>query len=180
MTDAITQLKDDHAKVEKLFKKYEDTTDKALKTRRKLVDQIIEELSVHAAIEEQIFYPVSRGLSDEAKDQTLEGLEEHHLVKIVLAELTKLDPEDERFHPKVTVLMENVRHHVEEEENDLFPMMRKALGRNDMSDLGDALDAARKVAPTRPHPGAPDTPPGNVVAGLVTGIVDRMRDKLPG
>ena len=112
MTDAITQLKDDHEKVEKLFKKYEDTTDRAIKTRRKLVDQIIEELSTHAAIEEQVFYPISRVLSDEAHDQTLEGLEEHHLVKITLAELETLDPTDERFHPKVTVLMENVRHHV--------------------------------------------------------------------
>ncbi len=180
MTDAITQLKDDHDKVEKLFKKYEDTTDRAIKTRRKLVDQIIEELTVHAAIEEQVFYPISRVLSDDARDQTLEGLEEHHLVKITLAELEKLDPTDERFHPKVTVLMENVRHHVEEEENDLFPMMRDAFGRNDMSDLGEALDDARATAPTRPHPGAPDAPPANLVTGLVSGIIDRIRDAVPG
>ena len=180
MSDAIMQLKDDHEKVEKLFKKYEETTDRAVKTRRKLVDQIIEELSVHAAIEEQMFYPISRVLSDEARDQTLEGLEEHHLVKMVLAELAKLDPTDERFHPKVTVLIENVRHHVEEEENDLFPMMRKAFGRNDMSDLGDALDEARASAPTRPHPAAPDTPPANLVTGLVAGIIDRIRGSIPG
>ena len=180
MTDAITQLKDDHEKVEKLFKKYEDTTDRAIKTRRKLVDQIIEELSTHAAIEEQVFYPISRVLSDEAHDQTLEGLEEHHVVKITLAELETLDPTDERFHPKVTVLMENVRHHVEEEENDLFPMMRETFGRNDMSDLGAALDEARSTAPTRPHPASPDAPPANLVTGLVAGIVDRIRDKLPG
>ncbi|MGB6058722.1 MAG: hemerythrin domain-containing protein [Microthrixaceae bacterium] len=179
MSDAITQLKDDHAKVEKLFKKYEDTTDRAVKTRRKLVDQMIEELSVHAAIEEQVFYPISRVLSDEAEEQTLESLEEHHLVKIVLAELTKLEPDDERFHPKVTVLMENIRHHVEEEENDLFPMVRQAFGRNDMSDLGDALSEARRLAPTRPHPGAPDTPPANLASGLVAGIIDRIRSSLP-
>ncbi|MGB3411744.1 MAG: hemerythrin domain-containing protein [Microthrixaceae bacterium] len=179
MSDAITQLKDDHAKVEKLFKKYEDTTDRAMKTRRKLVDQMIEELSVHAAIEEQVFYPISRVLSAEAEEQTLESLEEHHLVKVVLAELTKLEPDDERFHPKVTVLMENIRHHVEEEENDLFPMMREAFGRNDMSDLGDALNEARKLAPTRPHPGSPDTPPANLATGLVAGIIDRIRSSIP-
>ena len=178
MSDAITQLKDDHEKVEKLFKKYEDTTSRATKTRRKLVDQMIQELSVHAAIEEQVFYPISRALGDEAQDQTLEGLEEHHLVKITLAELQKMDPDDERFHAKVTVLMEHVRHHVEEEEQDLFPLMREAFGRNDMSDLGEALDQARKVAPTRPHPAAPDAPPANLVTGLVAGIVDRIRDKL--
>ncbi len=179
MSDAITQLKDDHDRVEKLFKKYEDTTSRAVKTRRKLVDQIIEELSTHAAIEEQVFYPISRELSDEAEDQTLESLEEHHLVKIVLAELTKMDPEDERFNPKVTVLMENVRHHVEEEENDLFPMIRDAFGRNDMSDLGEALNDARSLAPTRPHPAAPDTPPANLATGLVAGIIDRVRSNLP-
>ena len=178
MSDAITQLKDDHEKVEKLFKKYEDTTSRAVKTRRKLVDQVIEELSMHAAIEEQVFYPISRVLSEESLDQTLESLEEHHLVKTTLTELAKLDPTDERFHPKVTVLMENVRHHVEEEEQELFPMMRKAFGRNDMSDLGDALDEARQVAPTRPHPTAPDTPPANLAVGLVAGIVDRVRDGL--
>jgi len=178
MSDAITQLKDDHEKVEKLFKKYDDTTSRAVKTRRKLVDQMIEELSIHAAIEEQVFYPISRVLSEESLDQTLEALEEHHLVKITLAELVKLDPTDERFHPKVTVLMENVRHHVEEEEQYLFPMMRKAFGRNDMSDLGDALNEARQVAPTRPHPTSPDTPPANLAVGLVAGIVDRVRDGL--
>ncbi|MFZ2548306.1 MAG: hemerythrin domain-containing protein, partial [Candidatus Microthrix subdominans] len=143
-------------------------------------DQIIEELSTHAAIEEQVFYPISRVLSDEAHDQTLEGLEEHHLVKITLAELETLDPTDERFHPKVTVLMENVRHHVEEEENDLFPMMRETFGRNDMSDLGAALDEARSTAPTRPHPASPDAPPANLVTGLVAGIIDRIRDSIPG
>ena len=180
MSDAITHRRDDHEKVEKLFKKYEDTTDRAIKTRRKLVDQIIEELSTHAAIEEQVFYPISRVLSDEAHDQTLEGLEEHHLVKITLAELETLDPTDERFHPKVTVLMENVRHHVEEEENDLFPMMRETFGRNDMSDLGAALDEARSTAPTRPHPASPDAPPANLVTGLVAGIIDRIRDSIPG
>ncbi len=179
MSDAITKLKDDHDKVEKLFKKYEDTTSRATKTRRKLVDQITEELSVHAAIEEQVFYPISRALSDEAEAQTLESLEEHHLVKTTLAELTKLDPGDERFHPKVTVLMENVRHHVEEEEDELFPMMRKAFGRNDMSDLGEALDEARRLAPTRPHPAAPDAPPANLVTGAVAGIIDRVRNNLP-
>ncbi|MCB1028801.1 MAG: hemerythrin domain-containing protein [Microthrixaceae bacterium] len=139
-----------------------------------------EHRTVHSAIEEQMLSPISRVLSDEAKDLTLEGLEEHHLVKVVLAELAKMDPTDERFHPKVTVLIENVRHHVEEEENDLFPLMRETFGRNDMSDLGDALDEARATAPTRPHPAAPDTPPANLVTGLVAGIVDRVRDRLPG
>lgn len=176
MTDGITLLKDDHEKVEKLFKKYEDTTSRAVKTRRRLVDEIIEELSVHAGIEEQVLYPISRALGDESRSQTLESLEEHHLVKVVLLELTKLDPEDERFHPKVTVLMENVRHHVEEEEQELFPILRDTFGRNDMNDLGEALADAKKIAPTRPHPLSPDSPPANVITAPIAGLIDRIRD----
>lgn len=180
MTDAITILKDDHQRLEKLFKKYEDTTDRAHATRRKLVDKIIEELSVHSAIEEQVLYPVSRDLSDRADEQTLESLEEHHVAKVTMAELMKLDPSDERFHPKVTVLMESIRHHVEEEEQELFPMMREALGRNELQDLGEKLQQARGIAPTRPHPAAPDEPPGNLVVGAISGIVDRVKDSVPG
>ncbi len=178
MPDAITTLKDDHQRVEKLFKEYEDTTDRAIKTRQRLVDEITELLSVHAEIEELVLYPAARALSDDADATALERLEEHHLVKVVLAELQKLDPEDERFHPKVQVLIENVRHHVEEEETELFPELRAAFGRNDMKELGEAMEKARSWVPTRPHPGAPDEPPANAVLGLVTGLVDRVRSRV--
>lgn len=178
MTDAITLLKADHKKVEKLFKRYEKTTDRATTTRQRLVDEISTELSVHAEVEEQLLYPVSRQLSDDARSQTLESLEEHHLVKLTLAELAKLSPEDERFHPKVMVLMENVRHHVEEEEQELFPALRSAWSRTELSDLGESIEAAKSIAPTRPHPLAPDAPPANVLVGAVTGVVDRVRDTL--
>lgn len=178
MPDAITMLKDDHHRVEKLFKEYEDTTDRAVKTRQRLVDEITELLSVHAEIEELVLYPAARALGDDADAKALESLEEHHLVKVVLAELQKLDPEDERFHPKVQVLIENVRHHVEEEETELFPQLREAIGRNDMKDLGEAMERARDVVPTRPHPGAPDEPPANAIVGLVSGIVDRLRSRV--
>jgi hemerythrin superfamily protein len=175
MPDALTLLKDDHKKVEGLFKKYEKTTDRAHVTRRDLVHQIIEELSVHAAIEEQVLYPVAREVEDLEPD-TLEALEEHHVAKLVLAELEHMDPSDERFHPKVTVLIENVRHHVEEEESEMFPALRAALSRSDLAELGEALQDAKAAAPTRPHPGAPDEPPGNVLVGAISGLIDRVRD----
>jgi hemerythrin superfamily protein len=178
MTDAITLLKADHKKVEKLFKRYEKTTDRAIATREKLIDEITTELSVHAEVEEQLLYPASRQLSDESEALTLESLEEHHLVKVTLAELSKLSPEDERFHPKVMVLMENVRHHVEEEEQELFPKLRKAYSRTELTDLGESIEAAKAIAPTRPHPSAPDAPPANVLVGAVAGVVDRVRDTL--
>src|SRR6187551_159496 len=110
--DAITLLKDDHKTVERLFKQFEKAGDRAFVEKRRIVDRIIEELSVHAAIEEQFFYPVTRATVPETEDIALESLEEHHIVKWLLSELADLDPTNERFDAKVTVLMENVRHHV--------------------------------------------------------------------
>ena len=160
--DAIVLLKDDHKTVEKLFKQFEKAGDNAAKTKRELVDQIIEELSVHAYIEEQIFYPVAREAVPETEDHVKESLEEHHIVKWVLEELRDMDPEDERFDAKVTVLMENVRHHVEEEEQEWFPEVRKELGRKKLQELGDRLEKAKIDAPRQPRPQAPDEPAGAV------------------
>jgi hypothetical protein len=98
----------------------------------------------------------------------------------VLSELDGMSPEDERFDAKVTVLIENVRHHVQEEEEEYFPKVRDELGRNALNDLGDAMAAAKEVAPTHPHPRSPDTPPGNLVVGTAAGVVDRVGDTASG
>ncbi len=174
--DAITLLKQDHRTVEALFKRFEKAGDRAHKERRTIVDRIIEELSVHAVVEEQVFYPVARATVPATEDVALESLEEHHIVKWVLSELDGMDPEHERFEAKVTVLIESVRHHVKEEEQDFFPKVRDELGRKGLADLGEAMLAAKKVAPTHPHPRAPDVPPANVVAGGVASVVDRVGD----
>jgi hypothetical protein len=89
-----------------------------------------------------------------------------------------MTPKDERYDAKVTVLIELVRHHVEEEESDLFPEVRRALGRKRLAEIGEAMEKAKKAAPTRPHPRQPDEPPGNVIAGAVAGVVDKARDVL--
>lgn len=178
--DAITLLKNDHKAVEKLFKRFEKSGDRAYVERRNIVDQIIEELSKHAVVEEQLFYPVTRQTVPDVEDIALESLEEHHIVKWLLDELDGMDPEEERFVPKVTVLMENVRHHVEEEESDYFPKVRAELGRNELNELGDAMEKAKEVAPTHPHPTAPDTPPGNLIMGTAAGVVDRVGDVVSG
>jgi hemerythrin-like domain-containing protein len=178
--DAITLLKDDHRTVEKLFRRFEEAGDRAYVEKRKLVDRIIEELSIHAAVEEQLFYPVTRATVPAVEDTALESLEEHHIVKWTLSELEGMDPADERFDAKVTVLIEHVRHHVEEEEQEFFPEVRSELGRTTLADLGDAMAEAREAAPLRPHPRSPDTPPGNVVTGTVAGIVDRVRATVSG
>ena len=110
--DAIALLKADHRSVEKLFRDFERSGATAHKTRRKLVDKMIAELSVHAAIEEQFFYPAARREAPKLESDVLEAMEEHHVVKWLLSELQHAEPTDDRFAPKVTVLMENVRHHV--------------------------------------------------------------------
>src|SRR5436190_8558694 len=170
--DAITLLKNDHKTVEKLFKSFEKAGDGAKVRRRDIVVKILEELAVHASIDEQVFYPAIRELVPDSEDMVLESLEEHHIVKWTLSELESLPPDNERFVAKVTVLMESVRHHVEEEEGDLFPEVRAALGRKQLAQIGEAMEQAKKTAPTRPHPKAPDTPPGNLIAGPASAALD--------
>ncbi len=178
--DAITLLKNDHKSVERLFKDYEKTGDRAFKTRRDLVDQMIEALSKHAAIEEQLFYPVTRATVPDTDDTVLESIEEHHVVKWLLSELEETDATDERFNAKVTVLIENVRHHVQEEEDDYFPKVRDELGRKALGELGEAMAESRETASPHPHPDAPSTAPENQAAGAVAAIVDRVGDTVSG
>jgi hemerythrin superfamily protein len=184
--DAIAILDRDHREVERLFRQFEKLTERAQKSKQKIVMQIIRELAIHAAVEEMLFYPAVRTAAlkanpralKEAADTVLESLEEHHVVKWTLSELEKMKPEDERYDAKVTVLMESVRHHVEEEREELFPKARKLLGDDVLQQLGDQILRAKKFAPTRPHPRAPDQPPGNLVAATVAAVTDRAKDLL--
>lgn len=148
--DAIVLLKDDHKTVERLFKQFEAAGDGAHAAKKKIVDKVIEELTVHAYIEETIFYPAARNAVPETEDHVLESVEEHHVVVWLLSELSKMDPANERYDAKVTVLIENVRHHVEEEEQDWFPQVRKAMGRNELTEIGVRLAAAKPDAPKDP------------------------------
>lgn len=179
-TDAITMLKDDHKTVEQLFKRFEKAGDRAHAEKRKIVDRLIEALSVHAAIEEQFFYPVVRATVPATEDQTLESIEEHHVAKWLLSEIESLSPEDERFDAKVAVLIDSVRRHVEEEEQELFPKVRKELGGDSVSDLGKAMGEGAKLAPTHPHPRSPDTLPQNLLVGAAAGVADRIGDTVNG
>ncbi|MEO3873753.1 hemerythrin domain-containing protein [Nonomuraea sp. B12E4] len=148
--DAIVLLKEDHKTVEALFKRFEKAGERAHAEKRKLVDTITKELVTHAYIEEEIFYPAARAKVPETTDHVLESVEEHHVVVWMLAELKELDPADERFTAKVTVLMENVRHHVQEEEQDWFPQVRAAMGRKESQELGERMTAAKADAPAEP------------------------------
>jgi iron-sulfur cluster repair protein YtfE (RIC family) len=110
--------------------------------RRQLMDQIANELKIHTKIEEEIFYPAVREIgTSKAEEMIDEAFEEHHVVDLVLAELPKVDPEDERFHAKMTVLSELVEHHAEEEEDELFPMAEKKLGKDRLQMLGEQMQS---------------------------------------
>lgn len=172
--NALTLLKQDHGNVEELFRQFESAsptdTDELLRIR----DKLIEHLSKHAAIEELVFYPAVRAkLGEDNSFPVLEGLEEHHIVKLTLSELEKMAPSDERFRPKLTVLMESVRHHVQEEEDDIFPAVRDAFTVEELNTLGEEMETMKEVAPTRGHPFLPDEPPLNVLIGLPVALVDR-------
>ena len=174
--DAIAVLKADHREVERLFKEFLRLGERANSRKADLVARMVRELSLHAAVEEQDFYPVVRAELPGAAEFVLDSLEEHHVVKWLCSELDGLSPDNERFGSKVRVLIENVRYHAAEEERELFPVVRAGLGRRRLSELGERMAQTKKVAPTHPHPRSPDTPPGNVLAGAVAGAVDKARD----
>lgn len=157
--DAISLLKKDHATVKGLFKEVEDLGDRATTSRRKLFDRINQELTLHAQIEEHIFYPAfkERAEDTEERNTVLEAFEEHAIVKTLLHELEGLEPSDETYAPKLTVLMELVRQHVKEEEGTLFRMAREMFDRDELEQVGQELEAAKErgIAGAAPEPSAP-------------------------
>ena len=131
--DAIVMLREDHKSLEKLFKELE-------KDDLSVVPEICESLTVHAHLEEAVFYPALRAEMEDVAEDVGESIEEHHVVKVLIGELESMSPEDEAYKAKATVLMELVRHHVEEEEGELFPQVRSELGRKRLQELGEQME----------------------------------------
>ena len=149
-TDAIVLLKNDHKDIRKTFNDFEKAGENAHARKGQLVDRIIELLTVHTYIENEIMYPRVRELVPELEDDVLESYEEHHVADVLVVELSAMKPDAERFDAKTTVLIENVRHHIEEEEDEWFPKVREALGRNVLQEIGEAMAESKKTAPRRP------------------------------
>ena len=141
--DALRLLKADHDKVRKLLDELDETTERGVKTRAELYATLKGELTIHETIEEEIFYPA---LLEKAKthDIRLEGYEEHHVVDLLMGELEDLDVDDESWGPKAKVMKENVEHHMEEEEGDMFKQARSVFDRGELEELGERM-AARKT-----------------------------------
>ncbi len=149
-TDAIVMLKDDHKKILATFKDFEQAGENAHARKGKLVDRMIELLTVHTYLENEVMYPRVRELLPEVEDDVLESYEEHHVADVLVTELAAMKPDAERFTAKTTVLIENVRHHIEEEEQEWFPQVRAGLGRKVLQQIGQEMVEARKKAPKRP------------------------------
>lgn len=149
-TDAIVILKADHKRIKKLFKEFEAAGENATKRKGALVDKMIAELTAHTYIENEGLYPRVRELVPSLEDDVLESYEEHHVADILVTELAAMKPDDERFDAKTTVLIENVVHHIDEEEQDWFPQVRAALGRKQLSEIGEELLRLKEKAPTSP------------------------------
>ncbi|MEV4464805.1 hemerythrin domain-containing protein [Micromonospora echinofusca] len=149
-TDAIVVLKEDHKEMRRLFKAFQDAEEGPAARRQKLVNEILEALTVHTYLENEVMYPEVRKLLPDLEDDILESYEEHHVADVLCAELFTMDAGDERFNAKTTVLIENVLHHVEEEEQEWFPKVREALGRKQLQEIGERMIALRADAPRKP------------------------------
>jgi len=178
-TDLITIIKQDHREVEEAFlelEKGEGTPEQ----RRDLVDHVVAELVRHSVAEEMYMYPAAREHLPNGDETADHEIEEHAEAEKVMKQLDGVAATDPKFDELLSTLMADVRHHIEEEENDLLPKLQRACSADQLRDLGRKVLDAKTVAPTRPHPMAPDTPPANKLLAPGTGLVDRMRDALAG
>jgi hemerythrin-like domain-containing protein len=134
--DAIEMLKADHEKVKGLFRQYEAAGDRAYQKKQSIAEEVFTEITVHSTLEEELFYPAVKAETDkQGQELVAESVEEHHVVAMLIEELKALDPKDERYDAKFTVLMENIEHHIEEEEDELFPEAEDVLG-DEIEELG--------------------------------------------
>jgi hemerythrin superfamily protein len=141
--NAFQLLKEDHQKVSGLFQQLEPTTERAEKTRTELFARLRQELDVHAKVEETIFYPAIKQAA-ETREIVLEGFEEHHVIKMLLKELEALAVDTEQWTAKLKVLQENVEHHVEEEEGEMFQKARQVLSEDEIDRLGARMEEMKQ------------------------------------
>jgi hemerythrin superfamily protein len=174
----IDILKQDHREVEQMFAELERTRgeagDAAVQRRKDLVDQAIIELVRHSVAEEAEVYPrVKEKVSDSEAEQ---AKHEHAEAEETMNKLDKLQPSDPQFELLLDELIKEVREHIAEEEGEIFPNMQQVFTPDELEKMGAKVEAVKKMAPTRPHPSAPDEPPGDKLLGPVAGLFDRMRD----
>lgn len=175
--DVVDVLVADHRELQELFaqlQRGEGTPDE----RRELADVVIAELVRHSVAEEQYVYPTVRKAFPDGEQVAEHQVSEHAEAERTMKDLERLDRLDPRFNELLTQLINSMRHHISDEESDLFPRLRAACPKEQLAELAGKVEDAKKMAPTRPHPYARNRPPAGKVVAAGAGLVDRMRDAL--
>ncbi|EYT65656.1 cation-binding protein [Dietzia sp. UCD-THP] len=176
--DVVDILTADHREMIGLIEMIEETTDPS--ERRALADSVIAEVTRHSVAEELFVYPVYEREIPDGGDEVEHDKKEHQEIEEVMKELEGLDSESAEFIATVKRFKELLDHHADDEETDQFPKLRAAVSAEDLLDLGRKVEAAKKIAPTRPHPGSPHSELFHMTLGPGVGMVDRLRDALSG
>ncbi|GLW47398.1 hemerythrin [Streptomyces sp. NBRC 14336] len=177
--NVIDELMVDHREVEELFGKIE-ALPPGDKDRKTYADQATMELVRHSVAEEAYLYPAVRKHLPDGDALADEELKDHAEAERIMKDLEGCDAGDPEFDRLIGMLMSEVRAHIADEEGRLFVKLRAACPPEALDELGDKVRRAKKTAPTRPHPSAPDTPPANKLLAPGVGMIDRMRDALTG
>jgi len=180
--DVIEVLEHDHREVEEMFKELESlrgaSSEEDKKRRKELTEDVTIELVRHSVAEEVLVYPM---VEDKvSKEEAEHAREEHAEAEETLQKLEKLDADDPKFDDELTELMQEIRHHIEDEEGEMFAHMRETIDQDELRKLGERVEAFKKVAPTRPHPNVPNEPLPRTAAGPAASLFDRMRDLATG
>ncbi|GAA2404029.1 hemerythrin domain-containing protein [Streptomyces glaucosporus] len=177
--DIIHELTTDHREVEELFGRIE-ALPAGDERRKEYADEAVRELVRHAVAEEQYLYPAVRDFLPDGDEVADKELDDHATAERIMKDMEGLGADDPEFDRLVGQLMVEIRTHVQDEEDNLFPRLRRAATAEQLNELGEKARTAKKTAPTRPHPAAPDTPPANKIMDRGAGMVDRLRDALTG
>lgn len=177
--DAIAELMTDHREVEEMFARIKAIPGGGQELRD-VVDEVTIELVRHSIAEEEYLYPAVRKHIEGGGEIVDREIADHGRVEELLKDLEKTDTDDPRTGPLLQRLMQEVTAHVQDEEENLFPMLRRGCTADALNDLGDKIRRAKSMAPTRPHPSLPSTPPANKLLAPGAGLVDRARDLITG
>jgi hypothetical protein len=177
-TDLITVITEDHRAVERVFAELEQQPH--ADNRKDLTDHVIAELVRHSVAEEQYMYPAAREHLQDGDHIADHEIKEHAEAEKVMKQLERKEPGDAEFETLLEKLIADVRHHIEDEEHDLLPRLQAACTAEELERLGGQVLAAKKSAPTRPHPAAPDKPPANRLLAPGAAFIDKIRDTLSG
>jgi len=172
--DVISLIMSDHREVEGYWQNYQRTSKQNSEERQRLAYCIIKDLSVHAALEEMVVYPIIKNRLGEALYE--KALGEHQTVKEILYELDNMKVSDPNFDTKLSLAMTDTLEHVRDEETTLLPALQKACSAEELNQMGTDWEARKTIAPTRPHPGAPNKGAAATAANMATKPLDELRD----